>query len=259
MPSQLADSAITSKIESNKLFRRAREEGRSALYEFEAEKLAKSFGIPVVKAGIAKTEAESVSIAKKIGSPLVMKILSQDILHKSDVGGVKTGVNSVSEVRAAFKEILENVKKSKKDARIEGIYVQKMEPKSFEFVVGGTRDLQFGPTVMFGMGGIYVELYKDVSFRLAPVSDSEAEQMLEEIRAAPLLKGFRGSPPLDSAAAISVIQKVGSMMTNIEEIDSIDINPLLVYEKGCKAVDVRVVLTSDHAIETKGPLSAKQA
>jgi acyl-CoA synthetase (NDP forming) len=259
MPVQLADPETNTNSDLNKWILKARREGRSALYEFEAEKLAKSFGIPVVRAGLAKTESESVAIAKKIGFPLVMKIVSQDILHKSDVGGVKTDINSSSEVKAAFKEIVRNVKKAKKDARIEGIYIQKMESKSFEFVVGGARDRQFGPTVMFGMGGIYVELYKDVSFRLAPVSDEDAETMLDEIRAAPLLKGFRGSRPLDSAAIISVIQKVGSMLSNIQAIDSIDINPLLVYEKGCKAVDVRVVLTPSEPIETKSSLSTKQA
>ena len=137
------------------------------------------------------------------------------------------------------------MKKAKKDAKIEGIYVQKMEPKSFEFVVGGTRDRQFGPTVMFGMGGIYVELYKDVSFRLAPVSEDQARTMVEEIRAAPILNGFRGSKPLDVNAIISVIQAVGRMLIDSKEIDSVDINPLLVYGKGCKAVDVRVVLTNE--------------
>jgi succinyl-CoA synthetase beta subunit len=240
---------------SQKLIRKARQEGRSALYEFEAEKMARTFGIRVVKAGIARSEAESFAIAKKIGFPLVMKIVSPDILHKSDVGGVKTGIKSISEARAAFKEIVRNVRRAKKDARIEGIYIQKMEPKSFEFVVGGTRDRQFGPMVMFGMGGIYVELYKDVSFRLAPVSDEQARSMLREIRAAPLLSGFRGSRPLDEKSLISVIQAVGSMLRTIEEIDSIDINPLLVYEKGCKAVDVRVVLTPPS--ETKRDVPSK--
>jgi len=259
MPVQLANSADNFRLESQKIISKARQDGRSALYEYEAEKLAKGYGIPVVRAGIANTEAESVAIAKKIGFPLVMKIVSPDILHKSDVGGVKTDINSVSDVRAAFKEIVRNLKKSKKDVRIEGIYVQKMEPKSFEFVIGGTRDHQFGPTVLFGMGGIYVELYKDVSFRLAPVSEDEAQKMLEEIRAAPLLKGFRGSPPLDSSAIISVIQRVGAMLVDIEDIDSIDINPLLVYEKGCKAVDVRVVLTTVQRIDTNSPATAKQA
>jgi acyl-CoA synthetase (NDP forming) len=232
-------------LQPNGVILDARRSGRNALFEFEAEKLARSYGIPVVKAGTARTSVEAVSIAKKIGFPLVMKIVSPDILHKSDAGGVKTDINSVSEVRSAFTEIIRNVKKAKKDAKIEGIYVQKMEPKSFEFVVGGTRDRQFGPTIMFGMGGIYVELYKDVSFRLAPVSEDQARAMVEEIRAAPILNGFRGSKPLDVNAIISVIQAVGRMLIDSKEIDSVDINPLLVYRKGCKAVDVRVVLTNE--------------
>ena len=232
-------------LQQNRIIAEARKEGRNALFEFEAEKLARAYGIPVVKAGVARTVNEAVAIAKRISFPLVMKIVSSDILHKSDAGGVETDINSISEVRKGFASIIRNVKKAKKDAKIEGVYLQKMEPKTFEFVVGGTRDRQFGPTVMFGMGGIYVELYKDVSFRLAPVSDDQATKMIEEIRAAPILKGFRGAKPLDVGAIIPIIQAVARMLVDSPDIDSVDINPLLVYEKGCKAVDVRVVLTND--------------
>ncbi|MDA4129867.1 MAG: acetate--CoA ligase family protein [Thaumarchaeota archaeon] len=244
---------------SVQLISRAKESGRSSLFEFESEKLARAYGIPVEKAGMARTVTEALTISKKIGFPLVMKIVSQDVLHKTDVGGVKIGINSPSEVKSSFTEIIRNVKKHNRTARIEGVYLQKMAPKTYEFVIGGTRDKQFGPTVMFGLGGIYVELYKDVSFRLAPVSDEEAKSMLLEIRAAPLLTGFRDSKPLDLGAIISVIKSVGRMLMDLKDIDSIDINPLLVYEKACKAVDVRVVLTGQPSSASPSELSSKQA
>jgi acetate---CoA ligase (ADP-forming) subunit beta len=214
------------------------------LFEYEADEVAKLYDIPTVRAGLAETEKRALLLARKIGFPIVMKIVSPDIIHKTDAGGVVVGINSTSDVRKAFRDIIKNVKKAKKNADIKGIYVQRMAPKTQEFVAGGTRDPQFGPTVMFGLGGIYVELYKDVSFRLAPLSDEEALGMMQEIKAAPLLTGFRGSKPLDMKACAGVIRAVGRMMDEIKQIDSVDINPLLVYEKGSKAVDVRIILVS---------------
>ncbi|MCL4517588.1 MAG: acetate--CoA ligase family protein, partial [Thaumarchaeota archaeon] len=182
------------------------------------------------------------SIARKVGFPVAMKIVSPDILHKTDVGGVKLGIKSQAEVRRAFGAIIRSGKKAAGKSGIRGVYVQKMAEKSHEFVVGGIRDSQFGPAVMFGIGGIYVELFKDVTFKLAPVSKEEALLMTREIKASPLMYGFRGAKPLDVDSAVEAIQAVGRMMTDNQQIASIDINPLLVYEKGAIAVDVRVVL-----------------
>jgi acetate---CoA ligase (ADP-forming) subunit beta len=227
---------------------RAFDSGRKSLLEHEAESVAREYGIKVPPSGLARNEKEALAFARRIGYPLVMKIVSQDILHKSDVGGVKTDVSSQKDVTASFKEILRNAKKSNPKARIEGILVQKQAEKSHEFVVGATRDPQFGPTIMFGLGGIYVELFKDVAFRLAPVSSEEALDMIKETKSYKLLTGFRGSAPLDINAATDTIRAVGELMVREPHVESLDINPLFVYEKGSLAVDVRIIL------EQKAPL-----
>jgi acyl-CoA synthetase (NDP forming) len=220
------------------------EEGRSSLLENEAEKVAAFYGIPVVKSITASCAEGAVAAAKKIGFPVALKILSPEILHKSDFGGVRLGIKSSSEVRASYTALIKGVRHAKSDARIDGVLIQKMARPGKEFVVGGLRDPQFGPTVMFGLGGIYVELYKDVSFRLAPLSEVEAVEMMNEIKAAPLLDGFRGSTPLDKHAIAEVIIAVGRMMCDLQAAESVDINPLLVYERGVLAVDVRILLSS---------------
>jgi acyl-CoA synthetase (NDP forming) len=223
------------------VIQKAISEGRKSLLEYESEAVAKEYGISVAQGELATNEDEALKVARRIGFPLVMKIVSPDILHKSDIGGVKTDVGSEVDVRKSFKEILNNAK-TKDKARIIGIYVQRMAPKANEFVVGGLRDPQFGPTVMFGLGGIYVEIFKDVSLRLAPLSKEEAVSMVKEIKSAPLLMGFRGSKPLDLDSVGRTIVAVGEIMNNLNDVDSIDINPLLVYEKGTIAVDVRIIL-----------------
>jgi acetate---CoA ligase (ADP-forming) subunit beta len=218
-------------------------EGKTSLLEPEAEQLAKAYGLQVPPSALAVSEAEAVRFAKKIGFPLVMKIVSPDILHKSDAGGVFSGIASVSEASKAYQVIIKNAKKANAKARIDGVLVQKMAPKANEFVVGGVRDPQFGPTIMFGLGGIYVELFKDVAFRLAPVSKSEALSMMGEIKSSKLLTGFRGSEPLDQDSAAKAISAVGKMMIEMKKIESIDINPLFIYPKGSIAVDVRIILS----------------
>jgi acetate---CoA ligase (ADP-forming) subunit beta len=221
--------------------------GEHALLENQAEAVAREYGIMVAKSSLAKSSSEAAKAAAKLGFPVVTKVVSKDILHKSDIGGVKTGVSSQTQVREAFKEIMTNAKRSNANAVIEGILVQKMAPKGFEFVVGGTRDPQFGPTVMFGLGGIYVELFKDVSFRLSPLSQEEALSMMKEIKSSALLSGFRGSKPLDVNSAAKTIVAVGRLLQEQSEIESIDINPLFIYPKGVVAVDVRMILKSTEA------------
>ena len=224
------------------LIEAAIKEGRNSLLEHEADELTKSYGLRLPKAGLARSESDAVSIARKIGFPLAMKIVSPKILHKTDVGGVRLGLNSQSEVRRAFAEIMKNARKVSDRSAIEGVYVQRMAEKAHEFVVGAIRDPQFGPAVMFGIGGIYVELFKDVTFRLAPLSLEEATSMTNDFKAAPLLRGFRGAKPLDVLSTARTIQTVGKMISENPLIESIDINPLLVYEKGAIAVDVRIIL-----------------
>ncbi len=237
--------------EATEVIDSAAQAGKLSLLEYDAEKVAQLYGIKVASSGLAKSEKEARSLARRLGFPLAMKIVSEDILHKSDVGGVKTNIASTGEAWRAYREILRNAKKANRRAKIEGVLVQQMAPKGYEFVVGGTRDPQFGPTVMFGLGGIYVELFKDVAFRLAPVTEEEALVMMKEIKSYQLMTGFRGSEPLDISAAAKTIMAVGDLMVDQPQIDSLDINPLIVYHMGVMAVDVRMILKKrDQSTET---------
>ena len=226
----------------NSIINRSIANGAQSLLEPDAEKLASSYGIPVAKSKVASSEREAASFSKKLGYPVAMKIVSPNVLHKTDVGGVKVNIKSQTEAMGAYRTIVRNVLRSNRNADVVGVLVQKMAPQGHEFVVGATRDPQFGPTVMFGLGGIYVELFKDVSFRFAPVSEKDSIRMIMELKSSPLLTGFRGSRPLDVIATAEVIRSVGKMIVDNEGIESIDINPLFVYPKGVLATDVRVIL-----------------
>ncbi len=199
--------------------------------------------IPTLPVRLARSAHEAARLAKEIGWPVVLKIASPDILHKSDVGGVAVGLDSVSAVRAAYKRILANARAAKPEAHLEGVLVQAMARPGREVIVGAVRDPQFGPLVMFGSGGLYVEVLKDVSFRLAPVTSDEAMEMIDETLAGQLLAGLRGQPPADKKAVAQVIVAVSHMMTADDRIAEMDINPLIVYEagQGAVAVDVRVI------------------
>jgi acetyl-CoA synthetase (ADP-forming) len=191
---------------------------------------------------VAKSEAEAVKFAEAIGFPVVLKVVSPDIIHKSDVGGVIVGLKSAGEVRDAYKRILENVKKHRANAKIVGILVQEMAPASTEVIVGAIKDPQFGPALMFGLGGIFVEVLKDVTFRVAPINEDEAREMITEVRAYPLLKGYRNMPPADIEAIIKILLNTSRLVMEHEEIKEVDLNPIMVYEKGAKTVDARIIL-----------------
>lgn len=227
------------------LLAKARAEGRMALTEIEAKQVFEIYGLPVTKTTLAKSEEEAVQIADKTGYPIVMKIVSPDIIHKSDAGGVKVNIKDNAGVREAYKTILANVKVYKADANIQGIAIQEMAPVGTEVIIGSVNDPTFGPTLMFGLGGIFVEVLKDVTFRVAPISKVNAEQMLSEIRGAPILNGIRGEAPRDKAALVDLLCKFSAMIVDLaDEIAESDANPVLVYEngKGLKVVDARVIL-----------------
>ena len=215
---------------------------RYELLEPEAKELIETFGIKTTKHIVTSSSADAIQAATSIGYPVVLKIVSSDISHKTDVGGVKLGIKDDEGVRDAYDEIMRNVKKKQPDARIHGILVQEMAPPSTEVIVGGLRDPQFGPAVMFGLGGIFVEVFKDVSFRIAPVEKYEALDMIHEIKGAKVLKGFRNVEASDISALAQTIVQVSDIMVSIEEIKEIDLNPILVYPKGLKAVDARIIL-----------------
>jgi len=228
------------------LFDRVREEGRSAIGDAEAREVLDAYGFRVPKSDLAETPDEAVEKAEEIGYPVVMKVASPDILHKTDVGGVKLNLNSPTDVRDAFDLIIYRAGRYMPDARVWGCLVQEMVTGGREVLVGMNRDPQFGPLVAFGLGGIYVEALKDVAFRVAPFSQTEADEMIHEIRSYPLLAGVRGEPPADHEAMIDALMRISQLVTDFPEIVELDINPLTVFEegRGAVAIDMRLVLSS---------------
>ncbi|HAF62248.1 MAG TPA: CoA-binding protein [Anaerolineaceae bacterium] len=224
---------------------KARANGRDALTEIEAKQVFEAYQLPVTHSKVATSEDEAVKLAKEIGFPVVMKIVSPQILHKSDAGGVKVNIKDEEGVRSAYQLILQNAKNYKADADIHGILVQEMAPMGTEVILGSVNDATFGPTVMFGLGGIFVEVLKDVTFRVAPFSKKQALEMISEIKGAPILQGVRGELPRDVDALADAICKYAFMMLDLaDEVSESDANPVLVYEKGegLKVVDARVIL-----------------
>ena len=200
------------------------------------------YAIPVTAFKLAKTEREAVTLAEQIGFPVVLKIVSPEIIHKSDAGGVMVNLKDATEVQNAYCKILENAKKYNSKARINGVLVQEMAPQSTEVIVGAIKDPQFGQTLMFGLGGIFVELLKDVTFRIAPITRQDAEEMITEVKAYPLLKGYRNTPPADINAIVTVLLNTSKLIMDYPEIKELDLNPVMAYEKGVKTVDARIIL-----------------
>ena len=228
------------------IFAQVRAEGRVTIGDAEARAILQAYGIPIPQSRLARTPEEAVEIAEEIGYPVVMKVASPDILHKTDIGGVKLNIASAADVRDAFDLLVYRATRFMPDADIWGCLVQEMVRGAREVIVGMNRDPQFGPLVMFGLGGIYVEALRDVSFRIAPFSRQEAEEMIREIRSYELLKGVRGERPADIAAIVDCLLRVSQLATDFPEIVELDINPLMVKEAGggAVAVDMRLVLAS---------------
>jgi len=227
----------------SQIFKDASREGRTILLEPEAKTICMEYGIPVTKFKVATSEENAAKYAREIGFPVVLKIVSPDIVHKFDVGGVILNLKNHRQVLEAYKKIISNVKRSKPDARIVGILVQEMAPSSTEVIVGMTKDPQFGPALMFGLGGIFVEVLKDVSFRVAPITERDAREMITEIKGYPLLRGYRGMPPADVDTIVQILLKTSKLVTEHTEVDQLDLNPIMVYEKGAKVVDARMILS----------------
>ncbi|MBI5047719.1 MAG: acetate--CoA ligase family protein [Deltaproteobacteria bacterium] len=230
--------------ESKKLITYAIQSGRTSLLEPEAKALLSTFDIPVPKNVFVRSVEDGVDAANNMGYPVVLKVVSSDILHKTEAGGVKTGLKNEQEIADSFNEMIFDISDRHVTAKIEGFLIERMVDKGIEVIIGGIRDAQFGPAVMFGVGGVAVELLKDVSFRLAPVTKEECLEMIKEIKAYPLLSGYRGSEPCDIDTIADVIIKVGNIMNEMNEITEMEINPLIVYPEGVMAVDARVVLWS---------------
>ena len=220
----------------------ARAAGRAALTAPEAELFCDEYDIPTPKQGLAKTSAEAVKLAGRFGFPVVLKIVSDDILHKTEAGGVITGVASAAEVRRGFDELVKNAKRYRKNAAIQGIQVQQMLKGGHEVMVGAVTDPSFGKMIAFGLGGVLVEVMKDITFRLAPVGKKEALSMLDSVSAAEVLRGVRGQKSVDRAAVADLICRVSKLVNDFPEIQEIDLNPIFATDRGAKAVDVRIVI-----------------
>ena len=226
----------------SEIFDKARNEGRKFLLEPETKEICKLYEIPVTTFEVADSRKKAIEYAEKIGYPVVLKIVSPDIIHKSDIGGVIINGENQNDVEKAYNKIMSAVKTKKPRSRITGILVQEMAPSSTEIIVGSIKDPQFGPTLMFGLGGIFVEVYKDTTFRIAPITIDEAKEMISEIKAYSLLKGYRGQPKADIDAIAKVLTNTSQLVMNHQEIKELDLNPIMVYENGLKTVDARIIL-----------------
>ena len=221
---------------------KARSEGRTVLTEVESKEFLKAAGIDVIDTRLATSREEAISISQKFGFPVVLKIASPDIVHKSDAGGVRLGLKTASEVGKAYAQILQAIRQNHPAARIQGVAVQKMARPGVEVIIGMSKDAQFGPVLMFGLGGILVEVLKDVSFRIVPLSRRDAAEMLREVRGYPLLEGYRGQEAVDISCLEEWLLKVSDFVEKNPEIRELDLNPIFAYSDGAVAVDARVIL-----------------
>jgi acyl-CoA synthetase (NDP forming) len=224
---------------------KARKEGRRVLTETEAKDLLGQAGINVVETKLAATREKAVSLSRQMGFPVAMKIVSPEVIHKSDAGGVKLGIKTAKQVEKAWDEIQKNIKKQYPDAKIQGISVQKMARPGVEIIIGVSKDPQFGPVIMFGLGGIMVEILKDVSFRIVPLARRDAHEMIREIKGYPVLEGYRGQEPVDIGNLEEFIMKVSAFAEKHPEVEELDLNPVFAYKDGAVAVDARIILGED--------------
>ena len=225
----------------------ARAQGRTLLTEVESKQLLHEAGINVTQARLAATAADAAAAADAIGYPVVLKVVSGDIAHKSDVGGVELGLADAGAVRAAFDRIIAAAKQHAPSAKVDGVSVQQMAKQGTEVIIGTTTDPQFGPVLAFGLGGIMVEVLKDVAFRIVPLEARDARQIVREIRGYPVLEGVRGRPGADIAALESMILQVSQFANEHPEVAELDLNPVFAYPDGAIAVDARVVLAESEA------------
>jgi acetyl coenzyme A synthetase (ADP forming)-like protein len=235
------------KAKAEEIIESTMRDGRRFLLEHEAYQVLEAYDFPIIRSVLAKSERQAVEAASKCGYPVVLKIASPDIIHKFDYGGVKLNIKDQREVRLAYREILRNVRTKRPKAKITGIIVEEMAPQGKEIILGMNRDPQFGPILMFGLGGIYVEALEDVTFRLAPIRQLTATMMIKRTKTHSILDGYRGGPVYDIKAIEECLKRLSQLVIDFEEIRELDINPLIVHEKGkgCTIVDARIILDSN--------------
>jgi acetyl coenzyme A synthetase (ADP forming)-like protein len=233
------------RTKAKKIIQSAQDQGRAFLLEHEAYDVLKAYGFPVIRSVIATNARQAEEAAQNLGFPAVLKIVSPDILHKFDFGGVLLNIKTKKDVRTAYNTIIQNIRSKNPDADIIGVIVERMVSPGKEVILGMTRDPQFGPILMFGLGGTYVEALEDVTFRLAPIRELTASIMIKKTKTHKILDGFRGEPVYDLKAIEECLKRLSQLVTDFEEIKELDINPLIVYEKGkgCRIVDARIILS----------------
>ncbi len=229
-------------MKPQEIFERVRNESRKNLTEFESREVLTHYGIPVVKGEIADSFEKAATIANKIGYPVVLKVISKDIIHKTDAGGVVLDVKNEKELKIGYNQILRSVKLYKPTAEIDGIFVQEMISGGYEVIIGGKADQTFGHVVLFGFGGIFVEIFGDVSFRIVPITKEDAVDMIDEIKAMKILKGYRGRKPADMDALTSLLLKTSKMLQENSQIRELDINPVFALHDKAIAGDARIII-----------------
>ena len=223
----------------------ARQQGRTTLTEIESKQLFADAGLQVVVTKQAASKQEAVALSDEIGYPVVLKVDSADISHKSDAGGVKVGLKDAEEVEVAYDEIMASAKKAFPDAKVDGVSVQSMARPGIEIIMGMFKDAQFGPVLMFGLGGILVEVLKDVAFRVVPLAKRDASEMIEEIKGHKLLEGYRGQEPANIPYLEEMLLKLSEFVDKTPEIKEIDFNPVFAYQNGAVVVDARIGLEEE--------------
>ncbi|MEE8470002.1 MAG: acetate--CoA ligase family protein [Dehalococcoidia bacterium] len=229
---------------ASSIIKQALKDKKTVLTEIESKELVSEAGIPVIETKMAKAKAQAISVSKEMGFPVALKIVSPDIIHKSDAGGVKLGLGNAAQVGKAYTEIIGAAKRTSPKAAIYGVSVQKMARPGVEVIMGMSKDDQFGPVLMFGLGGVFVEVLKDVAFRIVPLVRRDASQMIREIKGFPLLEGYRGQEPANITALEDLLLKLSAFVDKTPEIKELDLNPILAYSDGAVAVDARVILES---------------
>ena len=224
------------------IFKKVKNSRRNNLTEFEARKVLDYYDIPVVKGEIIKSLEGAKKFVEKVGYPVVMKVVSRQIIHKTEVGGVALNIRNEKELYQAYHQILKNVEKKAPKAKIDGLFIQEMLPNDREVIVGGKKDPTFGQTIAFGMGGVFVEVLEDISFRVVPITRQDAIEMLKEIKALKILKGYRGKPPVDFEALVDILLKTSKMLECNPEIKELDINPIFALPDRAVAGDARIIV-----------------
>jgi acetate---CoA ligase (ADP-forming) subunit beta len=231
-------------MKAKEILARAKQENRAVLTEIEAKQLLMESGINCTNTQLAPTKEAAVKLSEQFGYPVVLKVSSVDIVHKSDAGGVKVNLKNKAEVENAFDAIMRSCKAAVPAARIEGVSVQRMARPGIEVIMGMIKDPSFGPVIMFGLGGVFVEVLKDVAFRIVPIEKSDAEDMINEIKGKKLLEGYRGQEPADIAYLRQMLLRLSDFVNATPEIEEIDMNPVFAYKAGAVVVDARIILSS---------------